>query len=123
MINETKKIFADDNIKITATCVRVPVIYGHSESVYLELAKDFTIEEIKDVLANAPGVVLMDNPKSQEYPTAVETAGKLQVFVGRLRKDLDNERGLNLWIVTDNLVKGAAWNAVQIAELIAYDAK
>lgn len=123
MINETKKILDDDNIKITATCVRVPVIYGHSESVYLKLDKDFKIEDIKNLLASAPGITLIDNPKSQEYPTAVETAGKLPVFVGRVRKDLDNEKGLNLWIVTDNLVKGAAWNAVQIAELIVYDAK
>ena len=122
MINETRKIFADDSIKITATCVRVPVIHGHSESVYVELDKDFTINEIREALANAPGVILMDNPSAQEYPTAAETAGKLSVFVGRVRKDLDSERGLNLWIVTDNLIKGAAWNAVQIAELIAYDA-
>ncbi len=123
MINETKKIFADDSIKITATCVRVPVIYGHSESIYLELDRDFTIEEIRDLLADAPGVVLMDNPSAQEYPTAVETAGKLPVFVGRVRRDLDCKRGLSLWVVTDNLIKGAAWNTVQIAELIANDAK
>jgi len=123
MINETKKIFGDNQIKVTATCVRVPVIYGHSESVYVELKEDFTIDEIKKLLANSPGIKLVDKPEEQEYPTAVDTAGQLPVFVGRVRKDLDNNKGLNLWVVTDNLIKGAAWNAVQIAELIAYDCK
>lgn len=123
MINETKKIFGDNQIKVTATCVRVPVIYGHSESVYVELKEDFTIDEIKKLLAKSPGIKLVDQPEAQEYPTAVDTAGQLPVFVGRVRKDLDNDKGLNLWVVTDNLIKGAAWNAVQIAELIAYDCK
>lgn len=123
MINETKKIFNDDKIKITATCVRIPVIYGHSESVYVELTKDFDLADVKELLANSEGITLIDDLDQQAYPTAVDTAGLLPVFVGRVRRDLDNKQGLNLWVVTDNLIKGAAWNAVQIAELIAYDAK
>lgn len=121
MILETKKIMGDDSIEVTATCVRIPVVYGHSESVYVELKEDFDLEEVKSLLANAPGIVLVDNPAEQQYPLATDAAGKLETFVGRLRRDLSNPRALNMWIVSDNLLKGAAWNAVQIAEYIAIE--
>lgn len=123
MVNETIKIFADDSIEVTPTCVRIPVIYGHSESVYVELKQDVQVEEIKALLAQAPGIVVEDDPEQQLYPLATSAAGKNDVFVGRIRKDLYNPRGLNLWIVSDNLLKGAAWNAVQIAEYIAIEQK
>ncbi len=118
MVRETKKIFNDKLIKVTATCVRVPVLYGHSESVYVELKKDYEIENVRKLLSNTSGIVVIDDPQKQEYPLAVDCAGKYDVFVGRLRRDLDNQKGLNMWIVSDNLLKGAAWNAVQIAEMI-----
>ncbi|GFZ84207.1 aspartate-semialdehyde dehydrogenase [Paenibacillus marchantiophytorum] len=121
MILETKKIMGDESIEVTATCVRIPVVYGHSESVYVELKEDFDIEEVKTLLANAPGIVLVDNPEEQQYPLATDAAGKLETFVGRVRRDLSNPRALNMWIVSDNLLKGAAWNAVQIAEYIAIE--
>ncbi len=121
MIRETKKIMDDDTLEITATCVRVPVVYSHSESVYVELKSDFEIEELKQILASAPGIVLIDDMHNQLYPLATEATGKLDTFVGRVRKDLSHPRGLNMWIVSDNLLKGAAWNAVQIAEYIAVE--
>lgn len=121
MINETKKIMGDESLEVTATCVRIPVVYGHSESVYVELKQDFDVEEVKQLLADAPGIVLVDNPAEQQYPLASDAAGKLETFVGRVRRDLSNPRALNLWIVSDNLLKGAAWNAVQIAEYIAIE--
>ncbi|OPH61984.1 aspartate-semialdehyde dehydrogenase [Paenibacillus ferrarius] len=121
MILETKKIMGDESIEVTATCVRIPVVYGHSESVYVELIEDFDIEEVKTLLANAPGIVLVDNPAEQQYPLATDAAGKLETFVGRVRRDLSNPKALNMWIVSDNLLKGAAWNAVQIAEYIAIE--
>ncbi|NHN28326.1 aspartate-semialdehyde dehydrogenase [Paenibacillus agricola] len=123
MINETKKIMGDDTLQVTTTCVRIPVIYGHSESVYVELNEDFDVEEVKQLLADAPGIVLIDNPAEQQYPLATDAAGKLDTFVGRIRRDLSNPRALNMWIVSDNLLKGAAWNAVQIAEYIAIEQK
>jgi aspartate-semialdehyde dehydrogenase len=121
MILETKKIMGDDSLEVTATCVRIPVVYGHSESVYVELKTDFDVEEVKQLLADSPGIVLVDNPEEQQYPLATDAAGKLETFVGRVRRDLSNPRALNLWIVSDNLLKGAAWNAVQIAEYIAIE--
>jgi len=121
MIQETKKIMGDESIEVTATCVRVPVVYGHSESVYVELKEDFDMNEVKQVISNARGIVLVDNPSAQQYPLATDAAGQLDVFVGRLRKDLSHPRALNMWIVSDNLLKGAAWNAVQIAEYIALE--
>lgn len=121
MILETKKIMGDESIEVTATCVRIPVVYGHSESVYVELKEDFDVEEVKTLLANAPGLVLVDNPAEQQYPLATDAAGKLETFVGRVRRDLSNPKALNMWIVSDNLLKGAAWNAVQIAEYIAIE--
>jgi aspartate-semialdehyde dehydrogenase len=119
MIRETKKIMGDESIAVSATCVRVPVMNSHSESVYVELKSDFELEEIKKLLASAPGVVLIDEPNNQQYPMAIHATGKLETFVGRLRKDLNHPRGIHMWIVSDNLLKGAAWNAVQIAEYIA----
>jgi aspartate-semialdehyde dehydrogenase len=119
MTRETKKIMGDDSIEVSATCVRIPVAYGHSESVYVELKRDFDVEEIKRLFADAPGIVLQDDPSRQLYPLATEAAGKIDTFVGRVRRDLSNPRGLHMWIVSDNLLKGAAWNAVQIAEYIA----
>jgi aspartate-semialdehyde dehydrogenase len=116
MVNETKKIFGDDSIRVTATCVRVPVMSGHSESVYVELKNDFDLETVRREIAEAAGVVLVDDPAAQQYPLASEAVGKKEVFVGRLRRDLHHPRALNMWIVSDNLLKGAAWNAVQIAE-------
>jgi aspartate-semialdehyde dehydrogenase len=121
MIKETKKIMDDESLEVTATCVRIPVVYGHSESVYVELKQDFDIDEIKRLLADAPGIVLVDNPAEQQYPLATEAAGKTDTFVGRVRRDLSNPRALNMWIVSDNLLKGAAWNAVQIGEYIAIE--
>ncbi|GIP27325.1 aspartate-semialdehyde dehydrogenase [Paenibacillus sp. J23TS9] len=119
MIRETKKIMRDESIDVTATCVRIPVVYGHSESVYVELKKDFELEDVRDLLAESPGITVMDDPASQTYPLATDAAGKPDVFVGRLRRDLGESKALNMWIVSDNLIKGAAWNAVQIAEIIA----
>ncbi|WCK52841.1 aspartate-semialdehyde dehydrogenase [Aneurinibacillus sp. Ricciae_BoGa-3] len=116
MTRETKKIFGDENIAVSATCVRIPVVKGHSEAVYVEFQNDFEIDEVRSLLEQAPGVVVVDNPQEQEYPLALDAADKIEVFVGRLRRDLDHPRGLHLWIVSDNLLKGAAWNAVQIAE-------
>ncbi|WP_128894189.1 aspartate-semialdehyde dehydrogenase [Longirhabdus pacifica] len=119
MIQETRKIFNDSSLKVTATCVRIPVIAGHSESVYVEFKNEYDLQEVRQLLENAPGIVVEDDPSSQLYPLATNAAGKLDVFVGRLRKDLDNPKALNMWVVSDNLLKGAAWNAVQIAEYIA----
>lgn len=118
MVRETRKIMGDESIEVTATCVRIPVVRGHSESVYVEFKNDYDLEEVHRLLSNAPGVTLVDDPSTQSYPLATEAAGKPDVFVGRVRRDLAHERGLNMWIVSDNLLKGAAWNAVQIAELI-----
>lgn len=123
MIRETKKILGDDSIGVTATCVRLPVIYGHSESVYVELKEDFAVEDVRALLENSPGIVVQDDLEQQIYPLATEAEGKLDVFVGRLRRDLTNPKALNMWIVSDNLLKGAAWNAVQIAEYIATEQK
>jgi aspartate-semialdehyde dehydrogenase len=116
MINETRKILGDDKIQITTTCVRIPVFYGHSESVYIETEKSFDLEEARSLLASAPGVVVVDDLKEQEYPMAISAEGRFETFVGRIRRDLFHPRGLNMWVVSDNVLKGAAWNAVQIAE-------
>ncbi len=116
MIRETQKIFHQPDLPVTATCVRIPVYNGHSESVYVELGTEFSMDEVRELLATAPGIVLVDEPENQQYPMAVTASGRKEVFVGRLRRDLYHPRGLNMWIVADNLLKGAAWNAVQIAE-------
>lgn len=116
MINETKKIMEDNAIKVSATCVRIPVV-STPESVYIEVDKEgVTAKEIQNALKNAPGVVLEDDPANQVYPQAVQAAGKKEVFVGRIRADIDDSKGFHMWIVSDNLLKGAAWNSIQIAE-------
>jgi len=117
MINETKKIMHDDTLKVAATCVRIPVATGHSESVYFELNdNNVTVADIKELLKSAPGVVLQDDPDNQIYPMPANCVGLNDTFVGRIRKDLDTENGFHMWVVSDNLLKGAAWNSVQIAE-------
>lgn len=117
MINETKKIMHDPDINVAATCVRIPVAVGHSESLYIEVDKEgVTVEEVKALLKNSPGVVLQDDPANQVYPMPADCVGSNDVFVGRIRKDLDNDKGFHFWVVSDNLLKGAAWNSVQIAE-------
>ena len=117
MINETKKIMGDKDIKVSATCVRIPVMSGHSESVYFEVDdKNVSVADIWEVLKVAPGVVLQDDTANQVYPTARESVGKNETFVGRIRKDVDVDNGFHMWVVSDNLLKGAAWNSVQIAE-------
>lgn len=116
MINETKKIMHDHTIEIAATCVRIPVITGHSESVYAEFDQEVDIDEARALLQQAPGIIVQDLPEQQLYPLANETAGKGEVFIGRMRKDLNRPNGLHLWIVADNLLKGAALNSIQIAE-------
>ena len=119
---ETKKIFGDDSIGVNATCVRVPVFYSHSEAVHIETRDPITVEEVRELLAHAPGVVLMDERKDGGYPTAVgDSAGKDAVLVGRIRKDITHDNGLNMWIVSDNVRKGAALNSVQIAEVLIKD--
>jgi aspartate-semialdehyde dehydrogenase len=118
MVNETKKIMEDDSIRITATTVRVPVFYSHSESVNIETEKKLTADEVREILSRAPGVVVVDNPKKSEYPLAIHAAGKDETFVGRIREDESIPNGINMWIVSDNIRKGAALNAVQIAELL-----
>ncbi|MCM8757654.1 MAG: aspartate-semialdehyde dehydrogenase [Candidatus Omnitrophica bacterium] len=116
LVKETKKILHDDKIKITATCVRVPVKTGHSEAIYLETKNTFTVEQIKDLLSKAPGIKLIDEPQSNLYPMPKDAEGKDDVFVGRIRKDPFSKFGLWLWVVSDNLRKGAALNAIQILE-------
>ncbi|MCX8118798.1 MAG: aspartate-semialdehyde dehydrogenase [Desulfobacterota bacterium] len=118
MVNETKKIMEDDSIRVTATTVRVPVFYGHSESVNIETEKKITAQEVREILSKAPGVVVVDNPAKAEYPLAIHAAGKDETFVGRIREDESIPNGINMWIVADNIRKGAALNAVQIAELL-----
>ncbi|MFS1664125.1 aspartate-semialdehyde dehydrogenase [Streptococcus sp. zg-JUN1979] len=118
MTNETKKIMEDDSIKVSATCVRIPVLSAHSESIYIETKDLAPIEEVKAAIADFDGAVLEDDPKEQLYPQAVNAVGSRDTFVGRIRKDLDAEKGIHMWVVSDNLLKGAAWNSVQIAETL-----
>ncbi|MCQ6265845.1 aspartate-semialdehyde dehydrogenase [Fictibacillus sp. WQ 8-8] len=117
MINETKKIMHMPQLEVAATCVRLPVETGHSESVYVELGENVSsLEEIKDLMASSEGITLQDDPQNQIYPMPAHCVGKNDVFVGRIRRDLDRNNAFHLWIVSDNLLKGAAWNSVQIAE-------
>ncbi len=118
MVNETQKIFEDKNIKVSPTCVRVPVYKGHSESVNIETEKPISVQQVRELMAKAPGVTLVDNPQQKEYPMAIHCEGKDDVFVGRIRKDDSIPNGLNMWIVSDNIRKGAATNAVQIAKIL-----
>lgn len=118
MHNETRKILGDDKIMVSATAVRVPVDYGHSEAILIETESPIDPEKARELLADAPGVKLIDDISKSDYPTAIDAAGKDDVFVGRVRKDLSNPNGLWLWVVSDNLRKGAALNSIQIAELL-----
>jgi len=121
MVHETVKILGDPGIRVTATAVRVPVLVGHSESVNVETERKLTADEARRILAAAPGVCVVDDPATRTYPMPAPTAGTDEVFVGRIREDNSLENGLNLWIVSDNVRKGAALNAVQIAERLAAD--
>jgi len=118
MVNETRKIMEDPNIAVTATTVRVPVFYGHSESVNIEFEKDVSPEKARALLKKAPGVKVVDDPSKNKYPLAINAAGKDDTFVGRIRRDDTVPYGLNMWVVADNIRKGAALNAVQIAEAL-----
>lgn len=121
MVNETRKIFEDREIGVTATAVRVPVVYGHSESVNIETRKKISAAEVKMLLAEAPGVELVDDLPQLKYPLALDCAGKFETLVGRIREDESIANGINLWVVSDNILKGAALNAVQIAEILVRD--
>jgi len=118
MVNETQKIMGDESIRVTATTVRVPVHTGHSEAVNIETQRKLTADRAREILSKAPGVVVLDDPAQQLYPLAIDSVGKGETFVGRIREDISQSRGLDLWVVSDNLLKGAALNAVQIAELL-----
>ena len=119
MVWETRKIFEDEEIEVNPTCVRIPVFYGHSEAVHIETRSKITAREARELLAGAPGVILVDEPRDAGYPSPVpESAGKDSVFVGRIREDISHPAGLNLWIVSDNVRKGAALNSIQIAEVL-----
>jgi aspartate-semialdehyde dehydrogenase len=118
MLNETRKIMRDDSIHVTATTVRIPVVGGHSEAVNVEFEKEFELSDIRTLLENAPGVVVVDNPSKHEYPMPKDAHNRDEVFVGRIRRDESQPKTLNMWIVSDNLRKGAATNAIQIAEYL-----
>ena len=118
MVHETRKIMGDDGIRVTATCVRVPTMGGHSEAVNVEFAHEFDLAEVREILQNAPGVELVDDPARNRYPMPRDSHGRDAVLVGRLRRDETQPRTLNMWVVADNLRKGAATNAVQIAEYL-----
>jgi aspartate-semialdehyde dehydrogenase len=119
MIQETRKIFHAPELAISATCVRVPVAVGHSEAIHIELSQPMSADEARTILQRAPGVVVVDEPTASRYPTPLQTAGEDPVYVGRIRKDPSHPRGLALWVVSDNLRKGAALNALQVFELLA----
>ncbi len=121
MVNETRKILEDDSIMVSATTVRVPVFYGHSESVNLTLKRPLSADEARKLLAEAPGVKVVDDPSNNIYPMAIDAEGQDDTLVGRIRKDISQENGLDMWIVADNIRKGAATNAVQIAEILIRD--
>src|SRR6185437_9218501 len=118
MVNETRKIMRDDSIRVTATTVRIPVMGGHSEAVNVEFERDFDLEEVKKILSEGPGIVVVDDPAAQQYPMPKDAHNRDEVFVGRLRRDETQPNTLNMWVVSDNLRKGAATNAVQIAEYL-----
>ena len=116
MVNETMKIMGDDSIKVTSTCVRIPTIGGHSEAINVEFKNEYTLEQVYSILSNAPGVTVVDDPAKNEYPMPLNAHDKDDVFVGRIRRDETQPKTLNLWVVSDNLRKGAATNTIQIAE-------
>ncbi|MDR1487327.1 MAG: aspartate-semialdehyde dehydrogenase [Deltaproteobacteria bacterium] len=121
MVNETKKIFDDQSIKVSATCVRVPVFYAHSEAIWIETGRPISPESARELLSRAPGILLVDDPSQNAYPLASEATGRDDVFVGRIRADISHDNGLSMWVVADNVRKGAATNAVEIAELLIRD--
>ena len=122
MVWETQKIFGDERILVNPTAVRVPVFYGHSEAVHIETREKITADQARAVLEKTPGITVLDKHEDGGYPTAVtEGAGQDPVFVGRIREDISHPRGLNLWVVADNVRKGAALNSVQIAEILVKD--
>lgn len=121
MVNETRKILEDDSIGVTATTVRVPVFYGHSESVNVETHQPIRAEDVRSLLKQMPGIAVVDDPSGNMYPLPIDAAGKDLTYVGRIRKDESIQNGINLWVVADNIRKGAATNAVQIAEILAND--
>jgi aspartate-semialdehyde dehydrogenase len=116
LVNETRKIFGNGEIRVTATAVRVPVTGGHSEAVNVEFEREFDLDRVRELVSNAPGVILYDNPAENKYPMPIIAHDHDEVYVGRLRRDFSQERTLNMWVVADNIRKGAATNAVQIAE-------
>ena len=118
LVNETHKILGDESIGITATAIRIPVVGGHSESINIQLKSEFQLEDIRKVLHESPGIVLQDNPDTNTYPMPIYAKGRDEVFVGRIRKDFSQENTINLWVVSDNLRKGAATNTIQIAEYL-----
>jgi aspartate-semialdehyde dehydrogenase len=118
MVNETRKIMRDNDIRVTATTVRIPVMGGHSEAVNVEFEKDFDLNEVRSLLSQAPGVIIVDDPAAQQYPMPRDSHEKDEVFIGRLRRDESQPNTLNMWVVSDNLRKGAATNAIQIAEYL-----
>jgi aspartate-semialdehyde dehydrogenase len=118
MVNETKKILGDESVQVTATAVRLPVVGGHSESVNVEFANDYDLNEVREILQNSPGIIVEDDPENNVYPMPINSHGKDEVFVGRLRRDESQPNTLNMWIVADNLRKGAATNTVQIAQFL-----
>ncbi len=120
MVNETRKILGDESINITTTAVRIPVMGGHSESVNIEFEKDYDLKKVRFLLSKMPGVIVLDDIRNSQYPMPLYTDGKDEVFVGRIRRDESNKNSLNMWIVADNLRKGAATNAVQIAEYLCH---
>jgi aspartate-semialdehyde dehydrogenase len=122
MVWETQKIFDDERIKVNPTTVRVPVFYGHSEAIHIETREKIAADDVRKLLATAPGVVVLDGRENDSYPTAVtEASGCDAVFVGRIREDISHPRGVDLWVVSDNVRKGAALNSVQIAEILVKD--
>jgi aspartate-semialdehyde dehydrogenase len=121
LVNETRKILSVPHLRVSATCVRVPVVTSHSEAVWVETRDPLSPAELRDLLAARPGITVLDDPATHTYPTAVEATGSDEVFVGRIRRDLGCDQGLAFWVVSDNLRKGAATNAVQIAELLVRD--
>lgn len=118
LVNETHKILADDSIGVTATAIRIPVVGGHSESINIQLKSQFELHDVRKLLHESPGIVIQDNPDTNTYPMPIYAQGKDEVFVGRIRKDFSQENSLNLWVVSDNLRKGAATNTIQIAEYL-----
>ena len=122
MVRETQKIMHAPEIAVSATCVRIPVAFAHSEAVHVEFTNPITPSVAREILKNAPGVVVTDNPAAQSYPMAIDAQGRDEVFVGRLRRDTALDNGLSMWVVSDNIRKGAATNTIQIAELLTANA-